>query len=200
MSVAILFLASAISTPMIDALSIGIGTPPGDGGSRSRDPYFVQAKVDLLIEPNGRVVRCSFVPESGNEAAATASCRGYRMWGPLPKPSLNGVPSHALIRVSVFYFPVSRPRGVRQREPDAALTVNYLPGSAASVDVHLQLAVDSGGSVTACESEAATERAAIVDVVCNAPELLDVKPATDKKGRPIAYVTRRKIRLVLKPA
>jgi hypothetical protein len=197
MKAAIFLLASAIVTPPVDVMSVGAISPPGDGGSRSRDPFFIQAKVDILFEPNGRAVRCTFVPGSGNDAAAKAACRDYRVPGLTTKPSVNGVPSHALMRVSVFYFPISPPASVRQREPDASLSVNYLPGNADSTDVHVELAVDSTGKVTGCESGFATEQAAIITAVCSAPDMLDIKPATDKKGQPISYVTRRTVRLVL---
>jgi hypothetical protein len=172
-------------------------TPPGDGGSRSRDAFFLQAKVDILIEPSGRAVRCTFVPGSGHEAAAKAACRQYRIPRLDTKPSVNGTPSYALMRTSVFYFPISPSASVRQLEPDASLTVNFLPGNIELADVYLQLAVDEAGKVIGCESGSAKEQVAMAAAICGSPDTLDVRPTTDKKGRPIPYVTRRMIRLVL---
>lgn len=184
--------AATIALPPLDRITVA--TIRGSHGS---EPVFKRAKVEVLIQPDGRAVRCKFVDGSGDEVAAKEACRTF---GPIKfddRPTLNGSPSYAVLRATVVRSSDAAFTLARELEPDTVVAVNRLPDQETFVDVTVALAVDAFGNITACEPFFRTARTPLIETVCAAPAYLGVLAATDKRGRPIAYVTKRTVRLAL---
>ena len=199
MNLGILFLAAAIVVPPYDRITTGFIRGSAASHLSASELAAKSAKVDVLVKPNGRAVRCAFVKGSGDKSAGSAICRTYRSSLPPSVPTLNGQPSYALLRISARYLRDARVDSESQLEPDAILAVTYLPDGQKYVDLAVLLAVDAGGRVIACEPYSSKSNAAMAGAVCAAKERLDVKGTTDEKGRPVAYVTRRHVQLVVSP-
>jgi hypothetical protein len=191
-----IMLAAAIVVPQFDVITVALIHNPNVVRAKSDPPKILQAKVDVLIKPNGSAVRCNFVPGSGDEAAAKAACSDYRtVVIASPHPSLDGVPSYAVVRASARYANDASLSAL-PAEPDAFLAVNRLPQAKAFIDVTVLLAVDSTGKTIACEPAANAGRTPMVTAACSATGMLDAGVALDQSKRPIAYVTKRNVRLL----
>ena len=196
MNAATLLIAAAIIIPPYDLIVVS-QIRRSDSAPRADATVVRRAKIDVLIKPNGRVVRCDFVEGTGDKAAGQAACRTYRSSLAPAVPSLNGMPSYALLRLSAYTLDDARVQPVPQFEPDVILAVRSLPVGQMLAEVQVVLAVDELGQITTCEPFFKTGRTAMTDAVCAASSFLGVMGTTDVKGRPITYVTKRQVKLVV---
>ena len=82
--------------------------------------------------------------------------------------------------------------------PDAELSVNKL-ASGTTADVSVNLAFDPAGKIADCTPAEHEKEVALAEVACSQRTLFDNTIQKDLTGRPVAYVTRKRVRFTVTP-
>jgi len=161
------------------------------------------ALVDVLIDPQGKVVRCETVTTYGPAKLAREVCQAISRKRLSPTRTAEGQPIHVALRTLMrFYLPeTSDGKRVRalQQPSDVLLTVTSLPSGAKSARVSVDLLVDESGGVISCEPLIAGSEATLAAAACKARGQLGISKMVDNEGKAIRYMTTRKIEFSVEP-
>jgi len=200
---ALLLAASAIAVPGLGPTAVDYFLEKIDFRELARNGRWVGVTVNLWVEPNRRISRCSVGNFAGDEASAKSICPmliGMRTG--LPRDG-EGRKTYAYVTVPIIAIAASSMQGtekLRQEffalpiegDPDARLT---LAGSSISADDYFEIvvAVDTGGAVTACGQRGKTRQ----DLGERACELAQGRTFVVRRadsGEPVPYV--RNVKLI----
>lgn len=210
----VLTAALALAGPDLDLLVHAGGYPAG-AEQRGRS---AAALVRVLVDPDGRVVRCETMAMVGYQDLAAQACVRARHRKVRPAVDAGGAAAWSQATTMVqFYAPGLDEADEVARNgpgPDAELTVSRLPGGARQTDLKVVLAVDEHGVATDCAIDpgAAPQKSAtgsgatgsgatgvgavgLVRAVCASRAALGLKPVTAPDGRALRYVAPLTVRL-----
>jgi hypothetical protein len=148
-----------------------------------------QIYFDVVVDKAGAVIRCEFKAAAKNEALGDQTCYAIKHNARFKAATDDqGVASYGVFHDVVNW--ISDPSPIYAMVPDLVVGLRgYPPG----VDIHTRVAavveVDAGGTVSACEPEAASIPPALRDVLCDQIRR-GWAPATvrDGSGTAVSYV------------
>jgi hypothetical protein len=160
--------------------------------------------IELLIDPTGKVARCSNVQTFGDAALAAQICpiALRKRWQPAKGKA--AAPVHALVRTLVTFYQPDEPDGpaiaALKQAPDAGFTVSRLPAGADKAEAKVILLVGDQGQIDDCAPDPQESSAALADAVCRFRGQLPVQKQVDANGQLIAYVTAQRVSLAVAAA
>lgn len=152
------------------------------------------ARLDMWIDPSGKVLECAVGKLVGNEKAGEDMCRFLKRRKLKAAVGSDGRPSYGLYSTIVSLTPAPLDEEVRRkinkalREPDVRLQVSSLPEDAATMDRPVYAQIGSEGGVEACEA-AGTQRDDYSTIVCEQISASKWPVHSNGEGVPTAYVT-----------
>lgn len=157
------------------------------------------AFVDALVDPDGRVSRCLVQETFGSKDLAGEICNIIMRKRLRPARDFHGNKTYGVVRtVLSMYLPDTRQGqevAKRGKAADVVLTVTQLPIGKTFAEVDVLLAVDENGHVTDCGPKTVRDLQTVVEAVCSAAAELGAAKVSDTRGRPIRYVTSKKVEL-----
>ena len=162
--------------------------------------------LDMLIDPQGKVVKCTVSGVVGDAQLASDMCDIARRKKAIPARDAAGKPAFGFRRdFAVLTLP-----GTQQADeignfgptPDVDIEVASIPaGTVSPVLVNLTIGVDPAGKTTNCEYGAAAGTArAFAAVACKQVVQMAFDRLTDPGGAPISYVRPLTVRFSLAKA
>lgn len=200
----VLMAALALAGPGLDAVFQSGGYPLG----AMQQGRSAAALVRLLVDPNGRVVRCETMATVGYPDLAAQAC--VRALHRKARAALDagGSPAWSQATTMVQFY---APGAIEADEvaksgptPDAELIVSRLPGGAHQADVKVLLAVNEQGVATDCaidpraaglEHARGADSPMLISAVCASRAALGLKPVIAPDGHAVPYVTTLAVRL-----
>ncbi|WP_156135355.1 hypothetical protein [Novosphingobium malaysiense] len=194
MSVLLIAAAAALSAP---SAKTAMPEYPVWAARKDRSAGII---YELVVDPQGKPIRCDTLRFAGDEKLALAICPLLIRTRYRPATLADGTPATGLIR-SFIYLVLdgsAQANAIRalQVDPDVILNVNHLPDGTQSLDADLVLQIDKTGGVVDCAAGAKQAPGPIIDAVCANREVLTQPPRQDAQGNPLEYVTNLKVRLV----
>ena len=167
-------------------------------GWAQRKGQSAAALVDLLIAPDGRIVRCEIIQGVGSDELSRTICKTVQNRRAIPARDAKGIAVHGHLRTLLKMF-LPETEGGRQiaasaSPPDVILSVSRLPEGRDKADVEVLAALDETGRVTDCSAAVPESEATLVKVVCGYREGL-ARSVAGADGRRVRYVTKLKVRL-----
>lgn len=159
------------------------------------------AFVEILIDPEGKVMSCVKLQSFEDEQLASQICaiEKRRRWQPATMS--DGSAAYALVRrLEKFWLPATRAGDVIARlveKPDIEFMVTQLPSGQRSAEVKIVVAVDEGGAVVDCAPAAETKAPVLADLACKNRAQLPADIVLDIQGQAVPYVTALKIGFVV---
>jgi len=159
-----------------------------------RDGHSAAVEYDLLVDPDGKLVRCTALRAVGDPNLASKVCALIQLArvGFTRATAPEGTPAYGVIHSTNKYFLPSTPQGDQIRDftfgPEAEAYVTALPaGLEDPVTVKVVTFIGQDGKTAACEPgrDARTDLAAAACGVVASQEWNKVADAT---GTPISYV------------
>ena len=158
--------------------------------------WSAAAIVDILLDPRGKIVRCTVGSTVGVKQLATKICDLVHHKRVRAAQGADGTPlygvAHGLIKMWIPDTSEGRAIAALKDPPDVELSVNKLPNGAAEAETDVSLLVDSTERVADCAFKSADPIGAIA---CSARDQLDVGKVADPDGKPVSYVTKVKVRI-----
>lgn len=195
MIVLLVFASAAAAQPDIKSLISPIRDYPEAAAEQNRS---AAALIDLVFDPQGKVIHCDTVQRFGSRELADQICPialTKRMPG--PNSSGKGFAERALVS---FFLPET-PDGLAisklRQPPDFVLTVNQLPNDQRSLTVDVSLTVDQNGQVTDCVASSPISNEAAVEAICAIRDQLGATKLVDSKGQAFSYVLARTVQLAV---
>lgn len=156
----------------------------------------------VVVEPNGKVSECTTLHEFGNSRLAKEICGILKRKRLKPARLRDGQQVHAVLEtfISLYMPDTDGARDIMnlQMAPDAELTVAGLPNASAQ-EVRIVLAYDTDGKITDCAPSKAEKNIQLADVACRQRSLFDNAVQKAPSGRPITYVTTKRIKFTVGP-
>ena len=158
--------------------------------------WSAAAILDILIDPKGKVARCSTGPSIGAKQLANKMCEIIRRKRIPPAHDADGKPvygvAHGLIKMWQPDTNDGRAIEALKDSPDVERSVNRLPDGAAEKEAEVSLLVEATGDVADC---AAKPGDAIGVIACSARDQLGATKVPNPAGEFVAYVTKVKVRV-----
>jgi hypothetical protein len=158
--------------------------------------------LDVVIDPQGKVVKCTQSGAVGDEQLASQMCAIAKRKTATPARDARGKPAFGFRR---DFASLSLPGSYQADKianigpaPDIDIEVASFPkGSQSPVLVNLTVAVDQTGKTSGCEYRQAGTVAAFAKVACEQVRQMEFDKLTDGGGAPIAYVRPVSVRFSL---
>lgn len=150
-------------------------------------------RFDLLVNPNGRVAKCTISESSGHEELddTTCSLASFRARF-LPARGPSGKPAYGVYRSQAIWVIPEHSLDNTAPGPDLQVSVNKLPdGTQNPPAVQVAYMVDAQGQVSACSAlkGSPAQPAALVDVACRqVASRLTHQPAITENGQTVPVV------------
>ena len=147
--------------------------------------------LDLLIDPEGNVVKCTESGSVGDEQLASQMCAIAKRKTATPARDAKGRSTFGFSReLAILTLPGTSQAdqiGHMGPTPDLDLTIARFPaGSSAPVLVDLTIAIDQDGKATACDHRQGS--ASFGAAACKQIGTIAFDKQTDANGKPISYV------------
>jgi len=150
-------------------------------------------RFDLLVDPNGRVAKCTVTKSSGHEDLdeTTCSLASFRArFTPARGP--GGAPAYGVYRSQAIWVIPEHSLPNTAPGPDLQVSVNKLPeGTQRPPAVQLAYMVDSSGRISTCAGlkGSPAQPAALVDVACRElASRVPQQPAMTTDGQAVPVV------------
>jgi hypothetical protein len=159
-----------------------------------RNEWSAAVQMDLLVAPDGEVVKCTPLAGFGDEDFASMFCAIASRKRAEPARDLEGNPTFGVRREFVRLFLQGTGQGklIADLPPpraDLEFEVQSLPGTtASSVRTNVVVAVDESGKVVACEPGPSTAEERYGKAACGQVIGTDLPALTDNASNPTAYV------------
>lgn len=157
------------------------------------------ALIDIIVNPNGKPLKCDVVSSSGDQELAQDICKVFLRKKYRPARLRTGEAAFAFDTTLLRFFVPGNPIGDQiansTQSPSLTLHANRLPDGAEFADVTIVLAADEAGHVTDCVGSPNEKKQSLVAAVCRNPDALRREARSGPDGRPIKYVTTVKVRL-----
>ena len=190
--------ASLVAAPALDAREIQQNYPV----VAARNNWSAAVYMELLVAPNGKVVKCTPLDGFGNEDFASMFCTLVSKVRAVPAKDFDGNPSFGVLRTMVkMFLPQSNQgklienlAGVR---PEFELEVESFPGSSeTSISTNIAMAIDEAGKVQECEA-IDVEHRRYGEVACQQVAGITFPAMADAAAKPISYVRSLEVRFSL---
>jgi hypothetical protein len=116
----------------------------------------VAAYVEILVDPQGNMTKCSVYKVWGRKDAAAKLCAMEGAPGWKPAIGVDGKPAWGVVR-EVLQFTAERPVHDEARRmaqtPEIEIMVNALPAARKQLDLKVNLQVAADGRPEACEAQ-----------------------------------------------
>jgi len=158
------------------------------------------AVVDLLIDPQGRVIGCDTRSTAGDAGLGEQICGITLNRRVAPARLRDGTPSYGAVHTALKLFLTGTKQGDfihnLQHSPALELSVKHLPDGAARMEGALLLAVDAQGVVTDCEPLAKAGKPSLPPALCKYDGLSPQPVEHGKDGVAVGYITNLQIALI----
>jgi hypothetical protein len=186
--------AAALAAP---ALGIGPEDYPEAALAQKKSAATL---VNVVVDPEGRVVRCATLLTYGDEKLAHAICHLLSGRRQTPAKLRDGTPawgvSEGLIKLWLPGTEGGEPIGKIPEPVRGEFTVGRLPEGDERARVKLVLAVDAAGVTRDCGAGTRERQKALVAIACKDAERLHRELLKDETGQPVGYVTNMPVDLV----
>jgi hypothetical protein len=199
MPVVALIAASALAAAQWASPVVADDDYPGTALLKSKS---AAAMIELLVDPAGKVVKCTQSAAVGDEQLASQMCNIAKRKKATPARDAAGKPAFGFRRV---YASLTLP-GTQQADeidklgpaPDVDIEVASIPaGSPSPVLVNVIIGVDQAGKTTGCEYTRGGLAAAFGKVACEQVKAMPFDKLTDADGSAVSYVRPVSVRFSL---
>lgn len=158
--------------------------------------------LEILIDPQGNVVKCTKAGSVGDEQLASQMCKIAQRKTATPARDAKGKSTFGFSReLAILALPGTSQAdqiGNLGPSPDLDVEVASIPaGSKTPVLVDVTIAVDQAGKTTGCDYRRGGSNAAFAAVACNQATQMAFDKLTDSSGSPISYVRPLSVRFTL---
>ena len=191
-------------TPILAASALSLASPTGNPGGWLNDDYpagALKRKEEgpvgfrLLIDPKGRVERCSITSSSGSSDLDGATCNIIVALSRF-KPATNEAdqPNYSEYAGRLTWRIPGTARPIRRERPPAPspvmeLTVQTLPNGERQKMIELIARFDAAGQIAACEpSPTNPQEVKLATVACAQARALPSEIIRDKEGNPVSVI------------